>query len=478
MKLTSLFYLLFFSFLFGCHKDPVLKDTSAKLEFSQDTVLFDTVFTTVGSSTKWLQVYNTHKKKLIVSSIRLAGGNNSFFKINVNGKSGREFKDVEIAGKDSIFIFVEVTVDPRNANSPMVVTDSLVFEINGNIQDVDLVAWGQDAYFHTPIGGTVFTPIKYCNEVWSNDKPHVVYGYAIVDSSCTLTITQGANIFIHNGSGILVYTGGSLKIKGTQASPVSIMGDRLQGSYRKKPGQWDRIWLYAGSINNEVEYAVIQNGNVGFQADTTGNSVNPTLRIKNTIIQNMAGAAIYAQGSSIEASNCVFANCGIHNVLLSIGGSYSFIHCTLANYWSEDTRKTPLLGLNNYYVANDKSTQVRNLTKAYFGNCILFGNLEKEIGLDYVSSGEFKYMFDYCLIRSDSILDAEMIANPGKFTGIIKYEKDTLPPLFSDNANNDYTLQSSSPAIDKGSTSIAAFVPNDLKGISRIALPDLGALEK
>ena len=468
----------------SCRKDPVITDASAKLVFSQDTILFDTVFTTVGSSTHWLQVYNNHKKKIIISSIRLAGGNSSMFRINVDGKAAKEFSDVEIAGKDSLFIFVEVTVDPVNQNTPMILTDSIIFETNGNIQDVDLAAWGQDAYFHTPVKGTILSPLHFCNEVWTKEKPHVIYGYFFVDSSCTLTINEGVRVYIHNGSGILVYKDGSLKINGTYPEPVRIQGDRLESVYQEIPGQWDRIWLYPGSINNEVDYAVIKNGNVGFMSDTTGNSTNPTLTLSNTVIQNMAGAGLYAQGSFVVAVNSIFANCGIHNVLLSIGGDYSFRHCTFANFWNHDTRQTPLLGLNNYYEDVNHVIQARNLSKAYFGNCIMFGALEKEIALDYKTTAEFNYLFDNCLLKSDSVLDAEQILFPARFSNnLISNKTNNNDPLFTDPAQNDYSLGTGSPAIDKGSlviTNTPVPLPLDIKQKSRTsdAAPDLGAIEK
>ena len=46
-----------------CKKDIVTTSSSAKLNFSFDTVTFDTVFTTVGSSTQWLMVYNKNNQK-------------------------------------------------------------------------------------------------------------------------------------------------------------------------------------------------------------------------------------------------------------------------------------------------------------------------------------------------------------------------------------------------------------------------------
>ena len=133
----------------SCKKDDFVDNNPAlKLAFSSDSILFDTIFTTVGSATLKLKVYNHHDNTINISSIRLEGGSNSFYRINVDGYPSINVSDIEIAAKDSLFIFIHLTIDPNNTNNTLVVTDKIVFETNGNVQDVDLVAWGQDAYFY------------------------------------------------------------------------------------------------------------------------------------------------------------------------------------------------------------------------------------------------------------------------------------------------------------------------------------------
>jgi len=51
------------------------------LSFSADTVSFDTVLTTVNSPVLAFRVYNRNAKSLLISSIQLAEGTNSDFKI-------------------------------------------------------------------------------------------------------------------------------------------------------------------------------------------------------------------------------------------------------------------------------------------------------------------------------------------------------------------------------------------------------------
>lgn len=131
----------------ACRRDDILTDPSAALSFSNDSVYFDTVFVTLGSVTKRFKVYNPHDERIRISNIRLAGGNASFFRLNIDGKAGNTATDIEIDGKDSIFVFCEVTIDPTNDLNPFVVTDSVMFETNGNTQKVLLVAYGRNADF-------------------------------------------------------------------------------------------------------------------------------------------------------------------------------------------------------------------------------------------------------------------------------------------------------------------------------------------
>jgi hypothetical protein len=140
---------LSFSFI-SCKKDKLLTDPSARVSFSQDSVLFDTVFTTIGSATRQIRVRNLNSQKINISSVRLEQGSSSPFIMNVDGVSGKEVKNVEILANDSVFIFIQVNVNPTNALSPLIIQDKMLFDINGNQQSVALEAWGQDAHYHYP----------------------------------------------------------------------------------------------------------------------------------------------------------------------------------------------------------------------------------------------------------------------------------------------------------------------------------------
>ena len=88
MKRTKLLLLLsiLITFLAACNKDEDLTfDPAAKLNFSTDSLLFDTVFTSIGSTVRRLKIFNYNEKAINIEELKIAGGSASPFIINVNG---------------------------------------------------------------------------------------------------------------------------------------------------------------------------------------------------------------------------------------------------------------------------------------------------------------------------------------------------------------------------------------------------------
>ncbi|MEX2590781.1 MAG: hypothetical protein WD334_11305, partial [Chitinophagales bacterium] len=115
----------------SCRKDRFFTEGGEVLRFSEDTLSFDTVFTTLGSTTKALKVFNDNKLSVKIAEINLVGSNSSNFRLNIDGVPGNQVRDVEIGPRDSIYIFVEVTVDPTNLNNPFIIADEVEFHTNG-----------------------------------------------------------------------------------------------------------------------------------------------------------------------------------------------------------------------------------------------------------------------------------------------------------------------------------------------------------
>ncbi|MGB0888190.1 MAG: hypothetical protein ACPGSL_08720 [Vicingaceae bacterium] len=454
MKKNALIFALtlIILFAFSCRKETIETDDSLLLEFSADTVLFDTVFTTMGSTTKRLKIYNPSNNRVKISSIAVNSGANSQFRINVDGTSGNIHKDVFIDGKDSLFIFAEVTIDPNNNLTEFVVSDKIVFLTNGNIQKVDLVAWGQNAHYYIAnksIGGINLVYLDRDNSdnaldsTWVDDKPYVIYGgYLTIDGNDKLTIEKGVQVHLHNNAGIWVFEGGNIVVNGEKDDEVVFQGTRLEYAWQDRPGQWDRIWINEGTADNVFNHAIIKNGFIGIQAETNpfnapalfdANTAN-ALRLNSCQIHNNSAVGILATNYKITDTNSVITNSGQYNVLVKGDGDYRFNHTTIANYWAGTERKTPAVLLQNAYTHSTGVTVVSDLSAANFYNCIIDGDQDIEFSSEELSGGTINFLLDNCVLKTTNS------------TAGANYNNITTNPgnIFVDNILHDYHLNSGS----------------------------------
>lgn len=461
----------------SCQQDEKFTDSpSARLNFSTDTVKFDTVFASIGSTTRFFMVYN-HNKESIRTSVSVA--DDSYYRLNIDGVATNSFDNLEIRGNDSAFIFVEVTVDPQNSNSPIVVFDSIQFNTNGNLQNVKLMAFGQDVHLYNDslIGNTH----------WINDKPYLIYNSVMVDSFCTLDIDPGVQLYFHNNSSLIVE--GQIHVNGTKDEPVVFQGDRLEKYYADKPGQWGasymingnkyyfgNIHILNGSSGNTINYAIIKNGTKGIQIDNHVDD-ETTLTLSNTVISNMSIAGIYAQTANLNVYNTLIYNCDYYAAALIFGGKYKFVHTTLVNYTARHLK--PSLALNNYYTIskeNEKDEVHIYDFEAHFVNSIIHGSLTSEIAIDEKRLDEnthFAFQFENCLLKVDPRFEMN---DTTMFKNIISGA--TELPRFVNAAEGDFHLDTLSAAKDKGNSAHLIDYPLDLDGVERDNLPDLGVYER
>lgn len=468
MKTT---YLLFYTFfltaivsLSSCKKP--LSFSNGNLSFSADTLVFDTVFTTVGSVTKRLKIYNTSKKTLKIDQIELMGGANSPFRINVDGSPGILFGEIEMDPEDSLFIFVEVTLDPNNQTNPMVIEDQIRFLTNGTNQYVQLAAWGQDAYFHY---SDISSGNLNLNEgIWPNDKPHVIYGGAFIDSAKILTIQAGTDIFLHKNA-ILYNYKGTLNIMGAYNNEVTFQGDRLDAAYDDVSGQYYGIYFHEARPSI-INYAIIKNGTSGIHVFSEApTNTDYTVTVTNTKIFNNASYGIFIySGARVKAENCVIAKNGIHAMICLEGGDFNFNHCTLAGYGSGDGQ-TPAVGIRNYFTRPDgngvPTTFIGSINEGRIYNSVIYGNYDREYVIDTLSGTNLSFDFQYNHIKSVSVPTDPFFQN----------NTFNIHPSFVNIELYDFNIWSNSPMI--GGANPSTSLPFDIKSNARDGAPDKGAYE-
>ena len=449
--------------LFGCNKVSFITSPDAAIRTSVDSVRFDTIFTTVGSTTRFVKIHNINNEHLRISNIELAGGNASFFRINADGVQGPVVRDIEIAPNDSAYVFVTVTIDP-NANAlPFIIRDSISIEYNGNVKWVQLEAWGQNARFFRSKTITI-------NETWDNALPYVLIGPTIIAANTTLTIEEGTIVHLHADAPLVI--DGTLIVNGKvhDSTRVIFTGDRLDEPYRDFPGSWPGIYFRQSSKDNILTYAIIRNAYQGIVTERPSVNVNPKVKLNACEVDNCYDAGLISAESSINAVNCLFSNNG-KNIVLVQGGNYDFIHCTTAGYsTSYILHKEPVLLITDY-IKNGNVITSANLT-AHFTNCIFWGepgSVENEIVTGKQGTGTFDITLTNCLWRANTD-----VPNITKVNSIVNQD-----PLFDSvdvqNKIFNFRLKTGSPAIDKG---ITTPVNQDLDAKPRSAIPDMGSYEK
>jgi len=412
LKLNKLLFfiivLLSWSF-WGCNTETINSNPSFNLEFSTDTLYFDTVFQSIGSATRSFKIYNRSESPVIISNASLEKGNTSFYQINIDGYTGNDVSNIRIEGNDSVWVFVKVKIDP--VKQILVVDDKINFEINGKTQSVVLFSIGLDAYFHK---GEIISS----NTFWANDKPHVVLhktsGNGItpgiyIAKGAKLTIGAGCKIYFDNSSGILVE--GQLVIDGKKDQKVELGGLRLESKYQHLAGQWLGLLYYRGSPKNAIRYAIIDESAfgvwLGFQDKTDyslmTNATRSTLEIENTTIKNAYYWAIRSLNNEVTAINSEFYTSTDYLVQLMLGGKYNFTNCTFFNSQSREDKGVFVLS-NQFYDNSLKQNFQNKLDNCLFQNCIFYGSGREQVLLDIESTLNDKtiYSFQNCLYKSSS----------------------------------------------------------------------------
>lgn len=414
----------------GCIKDDFSTDTSQLLSFSTDTVAFDTVITLQGTATKQFLVYNRGNKQLNISSIRMAGEGSGHFFLNVDGQKGTEFRNVEIRGGDSIFVFVESYIDETSQDEPIEMTDRILFETNGVTQHVTVTAWGQDVV--RLAGDTLWT-----NTHFTANKPYLIYDTLLVAPGATLTIDAGSTLLFHKGAALRCY--GTIKAHGTVDKHITLRGDRLDHvvgeiGFDIMSGQWGGVIIGPGSVGNEMEFVDMRGSEIGMHV--SGNTPNKrSLHLYNCLLHNSSSSVLTTYNAWIESEGTEFSDAA-SGVVNLIGGKAHFVNCTFTNYYLFAISSEPIVNL--FYEEGGVP-----FPTGYMDNCILYGMVQ-EINIGDLEDTEF-YLRN-CLMKLNGTDDSHFID--------MVWEADPKFKVVRDDYIFDYRLKNESDAIARGNRSL------------------------
>jgi hypothetical protein len=496
--LTILFLGILIS-LASCREDFSTERSSGKLEFSKSKIYLDTVFTNIGSSTYTLKVYNRSNKDISIPTVQLGKGLGSKYRLMVDGRTenGKIFNNVELLANDSLYIFIETTVDIASANpTSLTYDDQILFDSGTNQQKVDLTTLIQDANFIFPnrtLSPTVYETISVngfqagtrghnltATELnWTNTKPYVIYGNVVVPTGSTLNIAAGTRVYFHSDATLIVNDGATLNIAGglnvfdpisgaiTTKNEVSFEGDRLEPSFEDTPGQWGAVFILSNN-NNTINHLTLKNATLGIYAVSNVNV--PKLTIDNSQFYGCSNFGILARDSFIRGRNIVINSAGQASLACLEGGDYDFTHCTFNNNWQSSSQRAVIL-TDNFTIGT--TIIVSNLI-SNFKNCIIYGSTNNnELFLDKKGSS-FSTTFSNCLVKlSDSNSN---LSNPVLYDAIRNPTFNNLRnlnPTFKNPAKNKLNLLVGSAAIGTANFSNSNFL--DVLGLTRTNPSDIGA---
>lgn len=433
-------------------EDKVSFDSNLEILFSNDSVSFDTLLSDSRSATQRLTIFNPNENALVLSSVFLGKDVGSDYSIIVNGKEGAGQMDEQILGGDSLTILVEVNINPRNRNIPYIVKDSIIFNWNGNLEHVKLVAWGQDGNrIKNQVLGSV---------TWTKDRPYIISDTVLVQANSQLTIEAGTNVFFENNAALFVQ--GTLVAIGDLENPIVFRNARFDGIYDQVPGQWDGIYFLEGSANNQLEYAKIFNGRIGLRIGSPDDDSIPDVVVSNTEIFNMSVAGILAFTSDLRATNCLIYNCGLYLIGNFAGGNYTYQHCTFSNDQSFFVHSEPGVQFSDNILIGENQLLTDNLT-VEMTNCIVWGSQGKELLINNDGGAIVLATLTTNIIRSSEETFGNFVSQTTNFPG------------FSNQFLFDYSLDTLAFAQDKGSD---IGVVQDILDEDRDNMPDIGAFER
>lgn len=471
MRLSLLLWVVALLVFAGCEDDESFSvSQSDRLWFTADTLKMDTLFSAVPSITKSFWVHNDNGKGLRCTSVRLERGNQSGFRVNVDGvylsrDAGYQTGGVEIRKGDSLRVFVELTSPGNGKQTPQLVEDNLVFLLeSGREQKVNLNAWSWDA--------TKYTDLHIAKDTMlTGEKPIVVYGKLTVETGATLTLAAGTTLYFHHGAGIDVY--GRLQCLGEPGNEVTLRGDRLDWMFDYLPydlmsGLWAGVRFYEPSYDNVMSFTDLHSSFDGIVCDSA--DVNKQkLTLKNMTIHNCQGTGLGMSNCRVTAENCQFTNT-LKACVDMTGGNVVMNFCTLAQFYPFDGNRGPALNFRSTTTMPLKLSCTNSIVTGYAEDVVM-GSTEGE-------EEAFDYLFETCILRTPKVDDEvrmkDVVFEDVEDTASVQGEKH-FKLVNVDTQHYDFRLSAKSTAIDQGNPAYPA--DNDRNGNKRGEKSDVGCFE-
>lgn len=394
------------------------------------------------SETYVLRLYNRSKDNVLIDQILLEGGENAHYSLNIDGVATPSLMNIQLAAKDSLFIFVSFLCDHTMLESTMEVTDRITLRVGSMTKSTVLST-------HVMNYNILDNVTISRNTSLTSTIPYRIYGELNIPEGTTLTIAPSATLYMAPKSRIEVY--GELIAEGTNDERITIHSDRLSSFYNDVPSQWDWICINK-SAHASLKNVEISNAKNAIQVDSTA-----SLWLNSCILRDAGASMVYSNNGDIHVYNSLLYNSG-GSLIEAQGGNVECIHSTLSGHFSWDYRKLSAVRL---MPSSDGS-----FGSLLLANSIIEGNQKDELECESES-----LLVDHCAIKLEKF---KSIADDKRFVEVISTDN----IKFNNVKKHDFHLKSDSEALNKANPTYVDECPSDLDGNSRnTATPTIGAFE-
>uniref|UniRef100_UPI0039A60FB5 right-handed parallel beta-helix repeat-containing protein n=1 Tax=Ornithobacterium rhinotracheale TaxID=28251 RepID=UPI0039A60FB5 len=448
---------LFISVFTACRKDFKFEQSITNLQISEQNILLPPVLNYSNTYTYLLKVYNSSNEDIEIPSIYLRKKQNSYYRINVDGRAGYEFNNVPLRAKDSLTIFLSIAAEKPSTD---LYRDQIVFQDLKQTKEINLLTMIAKAKYYQPEKGQESLFLTQ-NTTFDNDMYHVISGNLVIAENAKLIIEAGTKVLFYEDGMLTAAPNASLEINGNLTQPVVFKTYKNEPKYDTIPSQWKGIHMERNS-RLAMNYAEIIGAENAINIAQGANAV-----IKNTKIYNSGQNAIEAENAQIKAVNLVINNALQKGVFLKNGGDYEFSFCSISNFWNTGTWGA---GENLPLYASNYFKEARNPLTLKINNTILYGNASNGIQLDLNQGVARNIRVRNTLIKNEN--PSELDLSTSIFSEII-----TENPNFKNVSffSADLSLNEDSPALGKANPADVPASPLTIEGKERATPPNLGA---
>lgn len=401
MKRFSPYLIIFSIVITACNILPSNVNSVISILVSTDTLSFDTVISGTTTTTKEFRIINNSSETVILKSVSLASGDNTYFRLNIDGEACPKLDDIEVLANDSIYVFVAATFSDFDTDSVCFMTDSVMVVTEESTVAVHLITWSQDVIRKSGV--------FLADETWDASRPYLIQDSVEMAYGTTLSIKEGVHVFFHNNAFLRIQ--GGIKVDGSFNNPVVFCGDRFDETltgidYETASGQWNCIQIYPWASECSFNYIVIKNSMSGvIVAGSPNYDEIPSISISNSIIKNNSYTGIASYGANITCYNTVFLDNNI-GLAMFLTGSCNLNHVTFNNNYIDETRDVGSVYIQNYYTI-DSITYISDFDELKFTNSVIYGNVDDEITIIPWNETSIGVELDYCLLKleNDDMLD-------------------------------------------------------------------------